>query len=54
MPEDESENALSLVENITKFFEDRFAMRDVTEYATHRVGKKRSEEHFAELLFVQS
>mgnify|MGYP006970565824 FL=1 len=46
MPENESENALSLVENITKFFEDHFAMRDVTEYATHRVGKKRSDGAF--------
>ena len=46
MLEDESENALSLVENITKFFEDHFAMRDVTEYATHSVGKKRSDGAF--------
>ena len=36
MHEDDSENALSLIENITKFFEDRFAMRDVIVYAAHR------------------
>lgn len=43
MQEDESENALSLSENITKFFEDHFAMHDVVVYAAHRVGKKRLE-----------
>ena len=37
------ENALSLGENITKFFEDHFAMRDVIVYAAHRVGKKQLE-----------
>ena len=31
-------NALSLIENITKFFDDQFAMRDVTIYATHWVA----------------
>ena len=40
MADDESKNALSLRENITKFFEDCFAMWDVIVYAAHRVGKK--------------
>ena len=40
MQENETKNALSLKENITKFFEDHFAMRDVIVYAAHRVGKK--------------
>ena len=39
-------NALCIVENITKFFEDRFATGDGTVYATHRVGKKRLEGTF--------
>ena len=43
MQENEIENALSLGQNITKFFEDHFAMRDVIVYATHRVGKKQLE-----------
>ena len=43
MQENETENALSLGENITKFFEDHFAMRDVIVYAAHRVGKKQLE-----------
>ena len=43
MQENETENLLSLAENITKFFEDHFAMRDVIVYAAHRVGKKRQE-----------
>ena len=30
-------------ENITKFFEEHFAMRDVIVYAAHRVGKKQLE-----------
>ena len=46
MPKDDSENAPSLVENITKFFEDCFAMLDVNVYATHRVGNKRLEGTF--------
>ena len=41
--EDESENALSLSQKITKFFEEHFAMSDVAVYAAHRVGKKRLE-----------
>ena len=34
------EDALSLVENIRIFFEDCFAMQDVTVYAARKVGKK--------------
>ena len=48
MPKDEIENALSQIENITKFFEDRFVMRDVTVYAAHGVCKKRLEQLFVE------
>ena len=40
MVDDESENALSFGENITKFFEDCFAMWDVIVYVARRVGKK--------------
>ena len=43
MLEDESKN-------ITKFFDDQFAMRDVTIYAAHRVGKKRLEGTFFRLI----
>ena len=43
MQENETKNALILVENITKFFNGHFAMRHVIVYAAHRVGKKQLE-----------
>ena len=39
--EQQSNNALSLAGNITKLFEDCFAMCDVMIYGAHHVGWKR-------------
>mgnify|MGYP007132926664 CR=1 FL=1 len=43
MQKTKSNNTLSLVENITKFFGVCFTMQDVIVYATHRVVNKMSE-----------
>ena len=43
MQEETSENARSLARNITKFFEDHFAMCDVLVCWAHRVGQNMPE-----------